>query len=55
MEGEIPSMMIELYNYVQGEHKGREFISNGKYRPRIMEKDFTIYESDTDDTIKAKI
>ena len=54
LEGEIPSMLLCLNNKI---NQNEEFlpIKHGYYRNRITEKDYTIFETDTEDTIKAKI
>ncbi len=54
MEGEIPSMMLELVKCFEKKvYKGT--VSNGIYRKRLNEIDYTILETDSEEMIKAKI
>ena len=55
MEGEIPSMLMDLYQYIsQGNHSICS-VTNGTYRPRLSESDFIINSDDDEDVIKSKI
>ena len=54
MEGEIPSMMMELLICLEtNTYKGT--VSNGIYRKRITEADYTIVDTDSEEMKKAKI
>lgn len=54
MEGEIPSMMLELLIcFEHNNYKGT--VSNGVYRKRLREADYTIMDTDSEEMIRAKI
>lgn len=54
MEGEIPSMIIELL-HLQKKNFGGYRVHNGIYRNRITEKSYTICPGDSREIISAKI
>ena len=55
IEGEIPSMMLEILEYLEGRRKST-LINDGVYRKRIVEEDYTINpDTDSDNIINAKI
>ena len=55
LENRIPSMLLELYEYLKGNRQGK-LIEGGIYRRRIEEKDYTIKpETDTLLQVNAKI
>lgn len=54
MNGEIPSMILELLAFREGKRHSI-FIEQGVYRPRICERDYTIYPEDSEEIIDAKI
>lgn len=54
VEGEIPSMLLELCNMLSEQRQGQQ-IDDGEYLKRITEADYTIRNTDPEKTIKAKI
>lgn len=52
LEGEIPSMMLEL---LDRNGKGAYHIMDGIYRERIREEDFTIHPGEDEQVVRAKL